>query len=106
MTSDVDLLRQFISDPNRIVFSTDDLLLERIEHYEGDIEAAAAEIWLVKAATVSDWYSASVDGRFFSREQVFEHCIEMAKQWQDRAAHEIESILMQVTPVVEASEFS
>lgn len=38
--------------------------------------------WELKAAECAGIYQFSSDGQSFNRQQVYEHCIEMAKQWR------------------------
>lgn len=75
-----ELLRLYIADPsddnNEAI---DDQTLDLIyEQTEGNLAAAAARAWRIKAGTVADWYLANIDGAFLSRDQVFEHCMKMA----------------------------
>jgi len=46
-----------------------------------DLDAAAFEAWMLKAAKASVMANYKVDGQEVSREQVYKHCIEMAYQW-------------------------
>jgi hypothetical protein len=79
MTLDpVKQLRDYIADPKNGTELFDDPELEDyITTFGGDLHAAAAELWGIKAATVATWYQMNVDGSYMAREQVFEHCLKM-----------------------------
>lgn len=78
----VELLRLYISDPSGNEFFNDPKLEEFItaNTFDGvvNLNAAASKLWAIKAGNVATWYTASMDGSFLSREQVFEHCLRMA----------------------------
>lgn len=76
--SDIAQLRAYIDDKQDGTHQFEDYQLQaKITEYNGDLHGAAADIWGMKAATVSDWYQINMDGSFMSREQVFEHCLKM-----------------------------
>lgn len=79
MWDQIALLRFYVddpvSDPDKMF---DDTQMELfIDQNDGDLHAAAAEIWGIKAATVSTWYLAQTDGSLLARQQVFDHCLKM-----------------------------
>jgi hypothetical protein len=84
---DIAMLRLKIADPaGASAFLTDAQLEAVISDAGGDLDGAASECWRIKAANVADWYQASLDGAFLSREQVFDHCMRMAETFQDRSS--------------------
>jgi len=97
--SDVALLRLYINDPagDNQKFS-DPTLQGAIDRAATDLYTAAAEMWGIKAATVSDWYQTGLDGSQLSRQQVWEHCMEMAKFYEERGTggHELVNVELQV----------
>ena len=80
--SDRALIRLYTDDPSgpdEVMHDTDlDALWDLTENVEG----ATAKVWRIKAAKVSDWFLANVDGAFLSRDQVFAHCITMAEFYE------------------------
>jgi hypothetical protein len=76
------LLRLYIADPSGTnEYLHDDTLDLLYTQGDGDVFAAAAEAWRMKAANVADWYLANIDGSFLSRNQVWEHCVAMADHY-------------------------
>jgi hypothetical protein len=49
--------------------------------YAYDLQTAAMEIWLAKAAHIHTAINFSADGHRFDREALYKHCIEMAKAY-------------------------
>lgn len=47
--------------------------------YAYDMQAAAREVWLRKAAHVHRAINFSADGASFNRDQLYQHCMDMAK---------------------------
>lgn len=47
--------------------------------YQYDLQAAAREVWLRKAAHMHGAINFSADGHSFDREQLYRHCLDMAK---------------------------
>ncbi len=47
--------------------------------YQYDLQAAAREVWLRKAAHLHGAINFTADGHSFNREQLYRHCLEMAK---------------------------
>lgn len=47
--------------------------------YSYDMQAAAREVWLRKAAHLHKAINFSADGASFNREQMYQHCMDMAK---------------------------
>lgn len=83
------LLRLYIDDPDpqgdgAQSFFTDAQLGDTLGQFDDNLHTAAGELWLMKAANVSTWYQASLDGSFLSREQVWEHCMEMARFYTNK----------------------
>lgn len=75
-------LRLFIDDPaGNTQFLDDSVLNVFIEDNEGDLSLAASQLWKIKAARVSEWYTTNLDGSFLSRDQVFTHCMQMSQQF-------------------------
>lgn len=87
------LLRRYLGDDHEDAFD-DPALQDLLDQYPDDINAAAAAGWRIKAASVSEWYRAAIDGQFLDRAQVFDHCIAMATKYQDLSAGETISVLM------------
>jgi len=78
-TSDIELLRLYVNDPaGESETFTGSKLQDFITTF-GDLHAAAAEVWMFKAATVSEWYLSQTDGALLDRGSVFKHCMEMAE---------------------------
>lgn len=50
-----------------------------------DIDAAAAEIWRMKAAQVADSFDFSTDNHSVKKSQVYEHCLKMANYYEQRS---------------------
>jgi len=51
-----------------------------------DLNAAAADVWRVKAANAAKMYSFSTDGQSFQRNQFMANCIQMAQYYEGMAA--------------------
>lgn len=80
----VELLRLYVDDKSPGEVFDDPKLEEFITNNEGNLNAAAAKLWAIKAGSVATWYTSSMDGSFLSREQVFDHCMKMA-DWYGNA---------------------
>ena len=50
-----------------------------------DLPMAVASGWELKAAKVAGDYKESHEGLTLERQQVYEHCIDMAKKWASRS---------------------
>lgn len=100
------LLKLYTADTSA-PYNLNDTQLQEILDRNDDILAAAAEVWRIKAGTVADWYDASIDGAGLSRQQVWEHCIEMMKHYDEKSPAQMTNFRTQVTPVKESevSEF-
>jgi hypothetical protein len=107
-TTDIELLRLYIADPagQDQVFATT-LLADTLDRNSGDVNAAAAEMWGIKAATVADWYLSQTDGALLSRDQVFQHCLKMQTQYKSLSSSSMVNVRMttQSDDLVESSEF-
>lgn len=82
LTSNVELLRLYLDDRDtgdRTLIFEDPELAQLLGLFDDDVHAAAAQGWAVKAGRVSQWYQVNLDGAFLSREQVFQHCMDMVK---------------------------
>lgn len=81
-TEQINKLRLFIDDPagNSELFENS-VLAGFIDDAADDLSAAASELWKVKAARVSEWYTVNMDGNFMSRDQVFAHCMKMSESY-------------------------
>jgi hypothetical protein len=99
--TEIEQLRLYLADPdekadgNGLVF-TDEQLNNLIDLYPEDLNAAAADGWKMKAASVADWYQANTDGSKLSRQQVFDHCLKMIEKYEESAQGSIQSIRMDV----------
>jgi hypothetical protein len=51
-----------------------------------DLNAAAADIWRVKAANAAKMYSFGADGQSFTRNQIMQNCIRMMQYYEGQAA--------------------
>lgn len=81
-TEQLTKLRLFIDDPaGNNQFLEDSVLSGFIADADDDLSAAASELWKVKAARVSEWYTVNMDGNFMSRDQVFAHCMKMSESY-------------------------
>jgi len=81
-TEQLTKLRLFIDDPSgNDEFFTNETLAAFIADVDDDLSAAASELWKVKAARVSEWYTVNMDGNFMSRDQVFSHCMKMSESY-------------------------
>jgi hypothetical protein len=77
--AEVELLRLYIDDKKDGTEKfNDDQLQDFIDRFGEELHAAAAEIWGIKAARVTEYYLTNIDGSFLSRNQVFDHCMAMA----------------------------
>lgn len=73
-------VRKFINDPaGTDQFLDDDFIGDLIDGQEGDLNAAASDLWKVKAARVSEWYLVNIDGAFMSRGEAFDHAMKMSE---------------------------
>jgi hypothetical protein len=78
--AEVELLRLYVDDrKDGTEQFNDDQLQDIIDGADGSLHGAAAEVWGMKAATVSEFYLANVDGSFLSRNQIFDHCMAMVE---------------------------
>lgn len=94
----VSLLRLYVADVAKPYTFTDEQLNEFLTGKGGDINAAAAEIWRIKAGTVAEWYNVSLDGRTLSRGEVYEHCMKQYDLYLGLSGSRIVSVRTQVTP--------
>lgn len=104
---DIALVRLYIDDPDGGTPTFDDLKIQAFLDSQGDAHSAAAELWLVKAANVADWYSVQLDGGMLTRQQVFDHCMLMATTHRNFSVNDTISVLMDGgdKPADETSEF-
>lgn len=115
MALDKNLLRLYLADTNSSNYAiSDDFLDKLIAKAGGDddenFNAILAEGWRIKAATVAQWYDASIDGRVFNRAQVFRHATKMAEMYAAEAGTSISNfeIMGPNNPAIvesDASEF-
>lgn len=49
-----------------------------------DFNRAAAQGWMVKAGKATSHHAVTIKGRIFSAQQVYDHCIEMAREYKRR----------------------
>jgi hypothetical protein len=56
-----------------------------------DLDAAAAEGWRWKAAAIADRFGFSADGATFSRDQQWQHCMEMAGRFGARSIRSLDT---------------
>jgi hypothetical protein len=98
--TNLERLRLSLDDPNNgpedPFFSDEQLDNLLAETQENDLNAAASQGWLMKAAAVSDWYQATSDGSSFSRQQVFEHCLRMANKYEEMSSATLVSVRMEI----------
>lgn len=89
------LLRLYIDDDRDGTERFDDPQLDDfLADADEDVHLAASQIWEIKAATVHDWYLSQTDGALLSRDQVFDHCMAMAKHHEKRSSGQIVSVAM------------
>ncbi len=50
-----------------------------------DLNRAAANLWLERAATKAEGYNFTADGASFSRGQWFDHCLKMSEYYEGRS---------------------
>jgi hypothetical protein len=107
MTTELAILRLYIDDAEDGTQQFDNETLNLfMDQSDGDMHLAAYRLWLVKAATVSDWFLTQTDGSLFARQQVFDHCKAMADYHLDRSTGDIVNVgLTTRDPVQESSEF-
>lgn len=73
-------------DAGHFRFSTDTLGASYyLTCYTYNLEAAAADVWEQKASHAAKGYGFSADGGQFHREQVFAHCMDMARKFRNMA---------------------
>jgi hypothetical protein len=105
----VELVRLYVDDPKDGTEQFDDDQIQSIlTDQSDDAHSTAAKIWSIKAASVSQWYASAIDGSFLSRQQVWEHCMAMAKYHEDHSGKELVSVAMDTSTsadVKETSEF-
>ena len=58
-----------------------------------DLNAAAAEIWTRKAAHAASGYHFSADGATYSRQQVYDHCLQMAALYKGSAPMKVSRLV-------------
>jgi len=95
MSADIALLRLYISDPpgnNEFLHDSDLQIL--LDNNDDGVEAAAADGWRIKAARVAEWYQMTLDGAFLDRGQVFEHCMAMAKHFEETGGGSLTNVRM------------
>lgn len=94
-SSTLALLRLYIADPpNQDEVLHDQDLEGLLADNNDDVSAAAADGWRIKAARVAEWYQVNIDGRFLSRDQVFNHCIAMAKHFEESGGGQLTNAKM------------
>jgi hypothetical protein len=49
-----------------------------------DLNRAAAAGWMMKAGKASNHHAVTMKGRIFSAQQVYDHCMEMAREYKKR----------------------
>lgn len=101
------LLRLYLNDRTEPYVFDDTELTDLLDGAGGDVDAAAAEGWKIKAGTVAEWYDVNIDGSALSRSDVFDHCMKMRMQYLSSSGGLIDNVRLQVTPVEESnvSEF-
>lgn len=67
-----------------------------------DLNAAAADIWEEKASAPAQDFNFSADGGNFSRSQVFEQYMQMARYY--RARRSFKGVQMEATPKADEAE--
>ncbi len=93
MTGERDLLRLYVADKeDGSQQFTNDQLDVFLTDAANDVHLAANRVWLVKAATVADWFMTQTDGSLFARQQVFDHCKAMADYHLDRSGGEMVNV--------------
>lgn len=105
-TSDIQLLRFYIDDPaSESETFTSAQLQDFIDRF-GDLHSAAAELWSIKAATVSEWYLTNTDGALLNRGEVFKHCKEMVDHHRSVSSESMISVDLNTRdPASTSSEF-
>jgi hypothetical protein len=102
-----DLLRLYLDDTSESPVLTDDELDEILAKVDGEFYGAVSEGWTVKAGKVASWYDASLDGSNLSRDQVFDHCIQMAEMYGSRGGVNMKNIGLTTQPASsESSEMA
>lgn len=75
-------LRLYVDDKaGQDQFFDDSTLQQFIFDAGGDLNNAAASLWKVKAARVTEWYTVNMDGNFMTRGEVFDHCLKMSQSY-------------------------
>ena len=72
-------------EPTNSAVYTDTILGEVLDEFDGDLYAAAAEIWDEKAAAVAPNFDFSADGGNFSRSQMYAQYTETANKMRAKA---------------------
>jgi len=101
--SDVSLVRLYIDDPAGQSQRFETTLIQQLIDSTGDVHAAAAELWAMKAATVSLWYLSQTDGALLDREKVFRHCMDMSDYHRQVSGASIISVEMSTMDDEDAS---
>lgn len=88
--SQIAKLRRLTAESATSEVYTDTVLGEVLDEFDGDLYAAAAEIWDEKAAAVSGNYDFNADGGNFSRSQMFAQYTKMADKYRAMAGFDID----------------
>lgn len=102
----VSLLRLYIADETTPFKFGDEKLQQFLDSKGGDIHAAAAEVWRIKAGTVAEWYNVTADGRSLSRGDVYDHCMKMYNLYLGLSGGQMRNVRLQVTPDAAETEVS
>jgi len=89
-TAQINKLRRLTAEPSTSEVYTNTVLEEVLDEFDGDLYAAAAEIWDEKAAAVSGNYDFEADGGKFSRSQMAAQYTENANKYRAMAGFDID----------------
>lgn len=89
-TAQINKLRRLTAEPSTSEVYTNTVLEGVLDEFDGDLYAAAAEIWDEKAAAVSGNYDFEADGGKFSRSQMAAQYMANANKYRAMAGFDID----------------
>lgn len=60
--------------------------------YTYDVNAAAADLWMMRLANFNDWYDFKADNQTFNRDQVFNHAEKMEQRLRAKAGENVTGV--------------
>lgn len=91
--SDVTTVREFVNEPTNANGWTDDRIKAIVDANDGDLRAAAADIWTSKASSFSMLVDVSENGSSRKMSDIHKNALAMARQFRS------ESIDLQIATI-------